>query len=188
MTTKYRLAIYPRLCQHFGRELWVSSSLYKYWVDFRRTGINSFVEPCHLVYDIQSSDLNWATEDLRSVLLVDTEDLSLVKRCRQKRIERIAAVDKSIDELVGNPPNNHNPYIWPYFQILLLLNVANSPKTHWRYAIAATRCLRTLVRKDKPPSVDHLKCFIEQIYDDHPTIVRLLFLSNRYLFQTKASL
>jgi hypothetical protein len=61
------------------------------------------VEPCFLVFDVQSTELDQSITDLRAVLSVDTEDLPVVKRCKQKRIERVAAMNKSMDELVSGP-------------------------------------------------------------------------------------
>ena len=54
----------------------------------------------------------------------------------------------------------------------MLLNVAGSSKTHWRYNIVAVRCLRTLIRKDESISAPHFKFFVEKTCDDHPSIVR----------------
>lgn len=54
----------------------------------------------------------------------------------------------------------------------MLLDIAGSSKTHWRYSIVAVRCLRTLVRKDESISAPHFKFFVENTYDDHPSIVR----------------
>lgn len=54
----------------------------------------------------------------------------------------------------------------------MLLDIAGSSKTHWRYGIVAVRCLRTLVRKDEPISAPHFKFFVEKTCDDHPSIVR----------------
>lgn len=59
----------------------------------------------------------------------------------------------------------------------MLLDIASSSKTHWRYSIVAVRCLRTLVRKDESISAPHFKFFVEKICDDHPSIVRLPLVS-----------
>jgi len=65
-----------------------------------------------------------------------------------------------------------------YTQIRMLLDIAGSSKTHWRYNIVAVRCLRTLVRKDESISAQHFKFFVEKTCDDHPSIVRLPLVSN----------
>lgn len=54
----------------------------------------------------------------------------------------------------------------------MILNVANSAKTHWRYCIVAIRCLRTLIRRDRPVKGAHIRCLLEKTYDSHPNIVR----------------
>ena len=54
----------------------------------------------------------------------------------------------------------------------MLLDIASSDKTHWRYSIVAVRCLRTLVRRDESISASHFKFFVEKTCDDHPSIVR----------------
>jgi hypothetical protein len=59
-------------------------------------------------------------------------------------------------------------------QTSLILEIALAKSTHWRYAIFATRCLRTLVRKDAPISAPHMRYFLEKCYDNHPSLVRIL--------------
>ena len=58
-------------------------------------------------------------------------------------------------------------------QTSLVLEIAQAKSTHWRYAIFATRCLRTLVRKDAPISAPHMRYFLEKSYDNHPSLVRV---------------
>ncbi|KAI0257360.1 hypothetical protein BJV78DRAFT_1277900 [Lactifluus subvellereus] len=58
----------------------------------------------------------------------------------------------------------------PDEQSSLVLEIAQAKSTHWRYAIFATRCLRTLVRKDSPISASHMKYFLEKCYDNHPSL------------------
>ena len=66
-------------------------------------------------------------------------------------------------------------------QTSLVLEIALAKSTHWRYAIFATRCLRTLVRKDAPISAPHKKYFLEKCYDNHPSLVRV-FRVSKYSF------
>jgi len=115
--------------------------------------LNSFVEPCFLIYEMEAPSLHKAATDLRQVLSAREKDTSVVARCRQKRVERIDRMTRSIDDLTYS-----------------LLDIASSPKTHWRYGIVAIRCLRTLVRKEKAISARHLQYFIEKTYDDNPSI------------------
>lgn len=53
-----------------------------------------------------------------------------------------------------------------------ILKIANSSETHWRYAIVAVRCLRTLIRRDEPMLGPHVKYMMEKTYDSNATIVR----------------
>lgn len=52
-----------------------------------------------------------------------------------------------------------------------VLAIAKSSKTHWRYAIVAMRCLRTLVRRDKPLTSAQMTYFLDSVHDSQPTIV-----------------
>ena len=63
----------------------------------------------------------------------------------------------------------------------MLLDIAESSKTHWRYNIVVVRCLRTLIRKDESISAPHFKFFVEKTCDDHPSIVRFCSVDNRYV-------
>ena len=60
----------------------------------------------------------------------------------------------------------------------MLLDIAGSSKTHWRYNIVVVRCLRTLIRKDESISAPHFKFFVEKTCDDHPSIVRSCSVDN----------
>lgn len=66
----------------------------------------------------------------------------------------------------------------------MLLEIAGSSKTHWRYNIVAVRCLRTLIRKDESISAPHFKFFVEKTCDDHPSIVRLPSVGNEDVILT----
>lgn len=56
-------------------------------------------------------------------------------------------------------------------QISIIQEVGESEDTHWKYAIAAVRCLRTLSRRDVPLNPSLLKFFLENTYDEHPSVV-----------------
>ncbi|KAF9785996.1 hypothetical protein BJ322DRAFT_1005050 [Thelephora terrestris] len=114
--------------------------------------LNSFSEPCYTIYDIQSPGLDHAAAELKKTIAI-REDAQVVHRCQQKRIERTTLMNTANSELVR-----------------MLLEIAGSSKTHWRYGIVAVRCLRTLVRKDEPITASHFKFFVEKTCDDHPSI------------------
>ncbi|KAF8058272.1 hypothetical protein FPV67DRAFT_1786012 [Lyophyllum atratum] len=115
----------------------------------------SFLEPCYLVYNIPTPRVDKAIAQLKANLDIGNspKDGLLVVRCSKKRIDR---VQKNCDAIQSN--------------IVMILEIGNSERTHWRYEILATRCLRTLVRRDAPTSSEHLQFFMDRVHDDHPTI------------------
>ncbi|KAG5352050.1 hypothetical protein C0989_004042 [Termitomyces sp. Mn162] len=119
------------------------------------SGLGSFLEPNHLVYDIPTPRVDKAIAQLRATLCLsdDPEERDLVFRLRKQRMER--------SQLFENAAQRN---------ILSVLDVGESESTHWRYEIVATRALRTLVRRDAPTSPRHLQYFLDRVYDDHPTI------------------
>jgi hypothetical protein len=74
------------------------------------TGLNSFVEPCYLVYDIQNPRLDVALADLKSLLQVRTMDVDLTDRCRQKRIERVRLMNDALELAVSVSQKVYNIY------------------------------------------------------------------------------
>ncbi|KAF8226105.1 hypothetical protein L208DRAFT_1425249 [Tricholoma matsutake] len=115
--------------------------------------LDNLTEPCFLVYDVPTPSLEKALSHLRLSLKVDSKEDSLVLRCREKRLERVRTMNEVIKNCTA-----------------AILEVANSPQTHWRYVIFAIRCLITLVRRDFPSSSSQTLFFLEKTYDDHPTI------------------
>jgi len=64
-------------------------------------GINSFAEPCYLVYDIQNLKLDRAIVDLRNLLQARANEDDLIARCRQKRIERVSLMNNALELAVS---------------------------------------------------------------------------------------
>jgi len=62
-------------------------------------GLNSFIEPCYTIYDIDSPDLDRAAGELKETIAIP-DDIQVVVRCRQKRIERIKLMNSANHELV----------------------------------------------------------------------------------------
>jgi len=91
--------------------------------------------------------------NFRAKLPFSTEKELLVQQCRERRIDRIQLCEEQVGEATS-----------------LILEIAQAKSTHWRYAIFATRCLRTLVRKDAPISAPHMRYFLEKCYDNHPSL------------------
>ncbi|CCM01642.1 uncharacterized protein FIBRA_03703 [Fibroporia radiculosa] len=135
-------------CQHNERP-----SIQEYVSSLSDTCLNHFVEPSYSVYEVTDGRVERAIRDLKSVIgAVSNADL-IVDRCRNQRISRLRLTNESIEKLTDS-----------------LLAIANSPNTHWRYAIVATRCLRTLVRRDAPMTSSHVRYLLEKTYDSHSDI------------------
>ncbi|KAF8898398.1 hypothetical protein BD779DRAFT_1607219 [Infundibulicybe gibba] len=89
--------------------------------------LNNFVEPYLLVENVTTPELNGAISRLQATLRISAQDHQITQRCHVKRVERIELMNSAIQEATA-----------------LLLEIGNSPKTHWKYEIFAIRCLRTL--------------------------------------------
>jgi hypothetical protein len=138
------------------------------------TGINSFVEPNFLVYEVHYPRIDRALANFRAKLPFSAEEESVVHRCRERRISRIQLCEEQVRETVGMYVCLGRLALIKR-QTSLVLEIAQAKSTHWRYAIFATRCLRTLVRKDAPISAPHMKYFLEKCYDNHPSLVRITY-------------
>jgi proteasome activator subunit 4 len=139
------------------------------------TGINSFVEPNFLVYDVHYPCIDRALANFRAKLPFSAEEELVVHRCSERRISRIQLCEEQVRETVGvHVFLGMLALIKLKRQTSLVLEIAQAKSTHWRYAIFATRCLRTLVRKDAPISAPHMKYFLEKCYDNHPSLVRII--------------
>ncbi|KAF8640852.1 hypothetical protein AX17_000500 [Amanita inopinata Kibby_2008] len=116
-----------------------------------------FVEPCYLIYDIPTPSTNRSLSNLRATLsLVDKEFAQmqlLADKCLKNRIRRVQLYNEAITTISQE-----------------ILDIGKSDRTHWRYAIFAVRCLRTLIRRDKPTTLQEMEFFLEKIHDSHPSI------------------
>ena len=74
-------------------------------------GLNSFIEPCYAIYDIDSPGLERAVTGLKATITTP-EDTQVVARCRQKRINRIKLMNAANSELVGEerPPRGFHSW------------------------------------------------------------------------------
>ncbi|KXN83586.1 Proteasome activator complex subunit 4 [Leucoagaricus sp. SymC.cos] len=116
--------------------------------------LNSFSEPCHLVFNVAKPRVAEAIVQLRSFLIETEEERQVVRRCQEQRIERTRKTDQVIEEIVN-----------------YILDLSQSGKLHWRYSIYAVRCLRALVRRDVPLQEAQMRFFLKKVYDNHPTII-----------------
>lgn len=114
--------------------------------------INNFPEPCYVHYDLVPNALNKAAQSLQAILPREKEH-DLVIKCRLKRTERVQRMDAASRATTD-----------------AILNLGNSSSIHWRYAIVAIRCIRTLIRRDQPMSPQIVRYVLERTYDSHPNI------------------
>ncbi|GAA5854935.1 hypothetical protein JCM8547_004128 [Rhodosporidiobolus lusitaniae] len=89
-------------------------------------------EPSTLKGSIESETLNRAADQVEELISV-VEDDELVRRVAEKVRERVEQKNEAYDQLIPK-----------------LLEIAQDPKTHWRYSLIATRYLRALIRRDQP--------------------------------------
>ncbi|KAJ7071321.1 hypothetical protein C8F01DRAFT_1216892 [Mycena amicta] len=111
--------------------------------------LNSLPEPCFLVYDLPAPEL----DAILSSEPFGLEQLQLIQKCTQKREERITLMNQRSDELRE-----------------AILAVGNSSKTHWKYEIAAVRCLRAIIRRDAALTPEQLRYFIDKTHDSNPNM------------------
>ncbi|KAJ8514936.1 hypothetical protein ONZ45_g7571 [Pleurotus djamor] len=115
--------------------------------------IGSFTEPSFVVYDTRNPILDKAVQELKVLLPYDASAKSVVNRCTVQRIKRINIANDGIKRATS-----------------VILEVGESDDTHWKYAIAAVRCLRTLSRRDVPLNPKLLKYFLDSTADDQPNV------------------
>ncbi|KZT06355.1 uncharacterized protein LAESUDRAFT_653878 [Laetiporus sulphureus 93-53] len=148
-------------CQHNERP-----SIQDYVASLSDTCLNGFNEPCFVVYDIENTGLRQAIADMKAVLAASHDDSAMVERCRDQRISRLSLANDAIADTTN-----------------ALLEIAESPRTHWRYAIVAIRCLRTLVRRDIAVQAPHARYLVEKTLDSHSSIYaqRAIMKISRYI-------
>ena len=64
-------------------------------------GLNNFIEPCLLVYDVPTPSLDEVLSHLRRSLKPDAKEDLLVLRCREKRFERTRIINEAIENSVS---------------------------------------------------------------------------------------
>ncbi|EGN99641.1 hypothetical protein SERLA73DRAFT_159863 [Serpula lacrymans var. lacrymans S7.3] len=133
--------------------------------------LQSFLEPCFLVYDVENPALDKSLSDLQACLTSTEHDKDITRRAREKRIERVNLMNQAIDATVKT-------------SITDVIDAVNDKQTHWRYAIAAVRVLRTCIRRDVLMRPEHVRIFFDKVHDSNPTMryVRMVtFLSLKSL-------
>ncbi|KAI0651592.1 hypothetical protein C8Q79DRAFT_934115 [Trametes meyenii] len=117
------------------------------------TCLGNIGEPSHVVYDVENGELTAASQALRALVLSQVEDDEITPKCRQQRMKRILTSDEALSHTVDT-----------------LLEIANDPDTHWRYAIVAVRCLRSLIRRDVPLKSTHVRYLLSKAYDSNASM------------------
>ncbi|KAJ6627245.1 hypothetical protein B0H10DRAFT_1941394 [Mycena sp. CBHHK59/15] len=116
---------------------------------YAASGLNSLTEPCFLVYDVATP----ALDRILAASELGEEQRQIIRKCAESRIRRVRLMNEAANELTA-----------------IVLTIGNSPKTHWRYEIAAIRCLRTLIRRDAALTPEQIRYFMEKTYDSNPSM------------------
>ncbi|OBZ79723.1 Proteasome activator complex subunit 4 [Grifola frondosa] len=117
------------------------------------TCLSSFLEPCYVVYDIDDAAVAKSVEELNTCIPATYRNHQLVARCKAKRETRLRLMNAAVEQTTE-----------------AVLEIANNPETHWRYAIVAVRCLRTLVRRDGKITSPHIRYLLQKTYDPHSSM------------------
>ncbi|KAI0374438.1 hypothetical protein BV20DRAFT_1049238 [Pilatotrama ljubarskyi] len=137
-------------CQHNEK-----ASIQDCVASLAETCLNNFAEPNHVVYEVENDDLNLALKSLKALVLAPSQADSdeVVVRCKNQRMERISVADRAIAQTTD-----------------MLLEIANDTRTHWRYAIVAVRCLRSLLRRDAPFKAAHVRYLFSKTHDSNASM------------------
>ncbi|KAL0579785.1 Proteasome activator BLM10 [Marasmius crinis-equi] len=117
------------------------------------TCLGSFTEPNYVVYDIPIPYVDKVVEHFKVALGMSAKETALINKCSHNVIRRLHLMNEAADATGA-----------------AVMDIGKSPETHWRYAIVALRCLRTLIRRDKPLTPAQMTYFLERVHDSHPTI------------------
>ncbi|KAK7064490.1 membrane protein [Favolaschia claudopus] len=111
--------------------------------------LNSVPEPCFLIYAVATPELDriFAASDFTA------DDRKLIQKCADNRKMRIGLMNDAANELTS-----------------IVLGIGNSPQTHWKYEIAAIRCLRSIVRRDAPLTSEQIRYFMAKTHDSNPSM------------------
>lgn len=76
------------------------------------SGLNNFVEPNNVVYDIPMRAVDEVVRELKSLLRVGPKEIAIVHRAREKRIDRTEVVNEAAElavrECAIHSDNNHS--------------------------------------------------------------------------------
>lgn len=64
-------------------------------------GLNSFSEPCHLVYDVAKPRVDEALAQLKTLFVETEDDQRVARQCREQRIARVRKTDEVVQQVVS---------------------------------------------------------------------------------------
>ncbi|KAJ7655130.1 hypothetical protein DFH06DRAFT_491600 [Mycena polygramma] len=111
--------------------------------------LNSLPEPCFLVYEVATP----ALDGILAQSKFGADDKRLIQKCTDNRIVRIRRMNECANELTAS-----------------VLAIGKSSKTHWKYEIAAIRCLRAVIRRDAPLTAEIIRYFMDSTHDSNPSM------------------
>ncbi|KAJ7042558.1 hypothetical protein C8F04DRAFT_1076309 [Mycena alexandri] len=111
--------------------------------------LNSLPEPCFLIYDVATPQL----DEILATSKFGAHDQKLIRKCADNRAMRTLRMNESSNELTS-----------------IVLAIGNSAKTHWKYEIAAIRCLRAVIRRDAPLTAEQIRYFMDKTHDSNPSM------------------
>ncbi|KAK1232607.1 Proteasome activator BLM10 [Marasmius sp. AFHP31] len=118
------------------------------------TCLGGFTEPTYVVYDMPlSHSVDKVLQNFKATLGFSADDIALTNKCSHNVICRVHSMNEAAEKTGA-----------------AVMAVGESSETHWRYAIVALRCLRTLIRRDKPLTPSQMSYFLARVHDSHPTI------------------
>ncbi|KAH9921997.1 uncharacterized protein BXZ73DRAFT_91690 [Epithele typhae] len=135
-------------CQHNEK-----SSIQDCVASLAETSLANFGEPSQVVYNIDNRALIKATHHLRAMVTYAEIADDVLTRCETQRANRLAIHNEAVLLTTDT-----------------VLKIANNPDTHWRYAIVAVRCLRSLIRRDAPMKTEHVEYFLKNSYDSNASM------------------
>ncbi len=65
------------------------------------SGLNSFFEPCHLVYDVVEPRVDKALTQLKTLFVENEEDHQITLQCREQRVARVRKIDEVVQQVVS---------------------------------------------------------------------------------------
>ncbi|KZT61305.1 hypothetical protein CALCODRAFT_514830 [Calocera cornea HHB12733] len=115
--------------------------------------VNTVTEPNNLIYLLDTFKVDEAAKRLLSIVTPEAGCDALIKKCLDNRVKRMQKIEKCLDSTVD-----------------ILLRVATSPSTHWKYSIMAIRFLRTMTRRDEPANALWTEWLFKAVVNPNPKV------------------